>query len=363
MFKSRAAQIAGLLALILVLWFGVNTVLSAASDEGEQAAEEGAETEAEVVPEVRVFSSVAQQHRPIIVLRGRTEPIRAVQMRAEVSGIVTELPFEEGDRVEDNDIVCQLSIESRQADLEEARARVEQNRLEYEAAQDLAERGVRSETQLAAAKASLDAARAALKRAELELERTKIRAPFNGVLNTRPVEPGDFMQRGDTCGTVVQLDPVLAVGQATEEDISDLKRGLPARVTLQNGRALEGTVRYVSAEAEGSTRTFKVEVSLPNPDRSVRAGVSATIRIRTEAVPAHRVSPSVLVLNDEGRLSVRTVDGGTVAVRPITIVDDAEEGVWVTGLPQRTDIVFVGDTTVHHGQQVEVVAMDDGADA
>jgi multidrug efflux system membrane fusion protein len=75
------------------------------------------------------------------------------------------------------------------------------------------------------------------------------------------------------------------------------------------------------------------------------------------------VSPSVLVLNDEGRLSVRTVDGGTVAVRPITIVDDAEEGVWVTGLPQRTDIVFVGDTTVHHGQQVEVVAMDDGADA
>lgn len=360
---SRSILVAGVLGGAIILYFGLNTVLR--GEPGGASGDATAALDEAALPQVQARWSEASDYRPVVILRGRTQANRSVELRAESAGPLVALPKDQGDAVAEDDVICQLAVDARQANLEEARAQVAQARLEYEGAVDLSERGVRSATQVAASKASLDAAKAALARAEIEMERTEIRAPFAGVLNTRPVEVGDFLQPGSVCGTVVELDPILAVAEASEDDILRLRAGQAARVTLKDGATRHGELRYVSAEANQATRTFAIEVAADNPDGAVRSGFTASIAIRTEPVRAHLVSPSILTLDDEGRVAVRTVEGDAVSVKPVRIVDDADGGVWIAGLDERALVITVSDVALRDGAKVDVdiLEQDEGAEA
>lgn len=349
---NRSIGIAVGIAVVFVGWFTVGSVFGRETTSFEDA------TPPPAKPQVQAIVSQAAPYRPNVTLRGRTQAVRAVDVRAESFGVVEALPFERGDEVVEGDVLCQLSLEAREAETSEARALVEQRRLEYDAALDLKERGVRSTTQVAAAKASYDAAKAMMRRAEVELARTRIRAPFDGVLDRRPVEIGDYLRAGDICGAVVDLDPILAIGQASEQDVIGLRTGQTASVALATGEHLEGRLRYISSETEDATRTFRIEIETPNPDRTLRSGVSATITITTEPVPAHRVTPAALTLDDQGRLTVRLVEDAIIRLVPVTVVEDAEDGVWVAGLPERAEIMLVGDTAVREGEEVVVTYIE-----
>src|SRR3546814_9631469 len=93
----------------------------------------------------------------------------------------------------------------------------------------LSQKGFRAETQLAATEASLEAAEAAVKIAEVELSYTIIRAPFDGIVDLRLVELGDFVDRGDTIARLVDLDPMLIVTQVNERDVQSLTVGAPGK--------------------------------------------------------------------------------------------------------------------------------------
>lgn len=313
------------------------------------------EIEQERTVAIRATISFAQSYVNKIIIRGRTEASRTVTIKAETSGTVIAVPADEGSRVSVADVICELSINARDAQKTEAESTVHQRLLEHEAARQLRQKGHRSETEEAGALAAYDAALTALKQIELDIERTKIRAPFDGILEDREVEVGDYMRVGDSCATLFDEQPFLVVGHVSEADVNRLNIGAQGSAELVTGEVIEGKVRFISKRANETTRTFRVELEVPNSDRTLRVGVTAKIKIPLEPVRAHKVSPAVLVLNDQGQIGVRAVDENKIVYfLPVNIIDDQTDGVWLSGLPNRLIIITVGQEYVSRGQKVTV---------
>jgi multidrug efflux system membrane fusion protein len=126
------------------------------------------------------------------------------------------------------------------------------------------------------------------------------------------------------------------------------------------GETVDGTVTFVADRADPTTRTFRVEVQLPNPDAKLRDGVSADIHVPVRHVKAQHISPGIMVLDDSGVPGVRVVVAGRVKFIPITILSDGPDGAWVSGLPDRINVITVGQQFVSDGQRVESVAEKSG---
>src|SRR5690606_1001665 len=97
-----------------------------------------------------------------------------------------------------------------------------------------------------------------------EVDRLTIAAPFAGLLEADPAETGSLLSAGGLCATVIQLDPVLIVGYAAEAQIDRLAVGAMAGAQLANGQQVVGQVTFLAHAADPATRTFRVEVTVPN---------------------------------------------------------------------------------------------------
>lgn len=328
--------------------------------DGEGPAEVTEETAAEsavAVPvRVRGRALTARKRRNEIVVRGRTEAVRTVDIRAETYGRVVEVAVREGARVKTGAVLVRLAAEDREERMAEAKSLVRQREIEYEAARRLAEKGYRAQTKTAAAAAALDAARAAVARMRTEIERIVVRAPFDGIIEVRRAEIGTYLKVGDVIATLVDEDPFLVIGYVSERDVGRLRLGMPASARLVDGQQVSGKLRFIATAAEPTTRTFRIEIEVTNPERRLRAGITSEIRLAVEVVYAHFVSPALLTLNDGGELGIRIVNAeGVVEFRPARIVADGTDGVWLGGLPENITVITVGQEFVRQGDRVEVM--------
>lgn len=346
----RSTLTAAMIALAAILWVAVGRIVLAPS---EASLPGDAATTEESLFTVRVRELTARRYIDEITIRGRTEAMRHVAVKSETDGRVVETPVDRGEVVETGDVICRLAPDDRLARLAEAKALAAQRDLEYKAAIELARKGHRSETQAAAAKAQLDAALAQVSFAEVELAHTRIRAPFDGFVDDRQAEVGDFLQEGSTCATLLFEDPFLVVGEAAESDVDKLAEGGRGQALLTDGRTLEGSLRFISKSANPETRTFRVELEVANPDRSLREGMTAELRIPISESYAHFIEPSLLVLNDKGQVGIRTVEQGKVRFHAADILGDSLEGMWIAGLPSSVTVITVGQAFVKDGQAVK----------
>lgn len=344
---------------------------------------------------VVVLASTSQTIDNAVILRGETKAARQVEVRAETSAIVISEPLRKGAFVSQGDLLCQLDPGTRNASLAEARARLSEARsrvpesearleeakarlqealINDNAAKKLAKGGYASETRLMATKATVRAAEAGIKTAESGLEATSsgieaaaaavaaaqreihrlnITAPFNGVLEIDTAELGSLMQVGALCATVIQLDPIKLVGFVPETDVDRVMMGALAGAELATGNRVRGQVVFISRSADPTTRTFEIEISVPNTDLAIRDGQTAEIAIVAAGEPAHRLPQSALTLNNEGQLGVRIVDAqNIVQFAPIRLVRDDIDGIWVSGLPDRVNVIVVGQDFVTQGVTV-----------
>ncbi|MEA1943447.1 MAG: efflux RND transporter periplasmic adaptor subunit [Pseudomonadota bacterium] len=347
---NRSYLTAIVIFLAVVLLFAVGTLLNGGAESNETDAE----------PETHRFEVVtrtveAQMRPATLSLRGRTEAFREVRVRAETGGRVAEADRVEGTRVEAGDLLCRLDVDARAAAVQQAQADLRARQLEYDAATELSNRGHRSANQVAAAEAARDAARARLEAARQELGNVDLVAPFDGVFDGRDAEVGDFLRAGDPCGTVVQLDPVLVTAEVGERHVADLEPGMPGRARLVTGQTVEGTIRFIERRADPATRTFRVELEAPNPDHTIRSGITAEIKLDLPEAPAHRIPASILALNADGVLGVRIVEtGNRVRFVPVDLLSDDGEQVWVAGLPDTAEVIVLGQDFVADGVEVDV---------
>jgi multidrug efflux system membrane fusion protein len=316
----------------------------------------------DTLTKVRVRSLVPHQIRQEILINGRTEPARAVTLRAEIEGRVTHLGAEKGSEIRQGDIIARLDIRDLETQLEETKAILVQRQLEYQAATDLKRKDLQSEIQLERAKATLASARAAVKRIEVAISNTIVRAPFNGVLDDRPIEIGTYVQSGDVVARILEQNPILAVGSVTQLERSRLVLGDQGLARLITGQVTDGKIRYIASEADEATRTFRVELELANPDRALVAGVTTEISIPVRTVTAYRISPALLSLSSADELGIKGVDSDDIVrFYPVQIVRTTVDDLWISGLPKGVRIITVGQGFVRPGERVTPVAEDKAA--
>lgn len=350
------------LAIMIALgaWLATGKIVIGGQPDAATLQAQAAKTVTEKQPfSVRVRTFTTEQRIANLAVRGRTVAKARVQAKAETKGLVSELPRRKGSLVKAGETVCRIETGTREATLLKARAALAQTELDHEAATKLSRSGFAAETRVRALKAALDAARAALAEAEVDLARTTIKAPFDGVVEEENAELGDYLNVGAACLTIATRDPILAVGQVSERDIAALRPGMPGSVTLITGESVDGTISFIASSADTATRTFRVELEVPNPDGALRDGVTAQITLPLAPVPAHHIAASYLTLDDEGHVGVRAVrPDGTVVFHEVTILSDGTDGIWVAGLPGTVTIITVGQDYVKEGEHVIAVPED-----
>lgn len=365
------------------------------------------EAAGEVPVNVVALRSRAREVPDAVLVRGQSAAARQVSVLAEISGSVISEPIRKGAFVEQGDVLCEIDpgtskallaeaearlaeararVPETQARIVEAQARLEEARLNQTAAERLGDRGFASTNSVATADAALSAARASVTaaetglettqagiqaaeaqvaRARLDIERLTMKAPFSGVLETDTAELGTYLQAGapggNECATIVQLDPIKLVGFLPETQVDRVSTGAEAAARLASGQEVRGQVTFLSRSADDLTRTFRVEVTVPNPDLAIRDGQTVEIVISTPATTAHLIPASALTLDDEGRLGVRTVQDGRAGFVPVTLVRDTVDGVLLSGLPETADVITVGQEYVTDGVPVQASFTPPGA--
>ncbi len=339
----------------LVIWMLLGLIPTAEDDEVEPSSVKAFT--------VQVAKVSAQTYQKPLHVRGRTEANRSVLVAAEIDGLVIKTPAKEGYPVSQGDALCVLESQDRLLRLEQSKAQRNKARIEYEGALSLKDRGYQSKTQIATAKANLALADAEVEASALINEKLVIRAPFNGVVQERMIDAGGFIQRGSPCARLIELSPLIVVGHIPESQVLNFKVGEKATVRFIDGQEQRGVVRYVSQASDGVTRTFKVEVQLPNKGHSLRDGLSAEMTVLAAPVAAHHISPSLLSLSSDGDVVIKVLEGGNTAVqKPVSIVGDDAEGIWVSGLPSESTIITIGQEYVANGSRVSVVGLEGEVD-
>lgn len=360
-----------------------------------ETAQDAENTQADVI---RVFAMKSSERSidSAVILRGQTEATRMVQVRAQTTGQVVSDPLRKGNSVQEGQLLCQLDVGTREASLAEAQARLaeakvrvpetqarlseaiarlEEAKINDNAATKLSEGGFATDTRVASTQAAVRAAEAAVAGAksgvestgagiqsaeaaiasvQKDIDRLQITAPFAGLLETDTSELGSLLQPGGLCATILQLDPIKLVGFVPETEVERVEIGALAGARLAGGIEVQGRVAFLSRSADPATRTFRVEISVPNKTLSIRDGQTAEIIVAADSAKAHLLPQSALTLNDEGELGVRTVDeNSTAQFVALTLLRDTASGVWVTGLPATANVITVGQEYVIDGVPVE----------
>jgi multidrug efflux system membrane fusion protein len=316
---------------------------------------------------VRTSTYTAQPMVIEVPLRGRTQAKASVGAVAETPGIVDIVHVTKGQNVAVGDLLCTLdqgtraaAVTQAQAGLEQARVSLAQAEADFETNAELRSKGVaapntarQAEVAVTAAKAAITSAQAGLDNAQAELDRTEIVAKVAGVVQDPIAVAGSMLAQGQPCATIVQLNPLVFIGQVPEARIGLARLGLEAKVNTVTGQSVDGKVTYISSTADTATRSFPVEIEVPNADGAIRDGITATATVNMGSAPAHLLPQSVLTLNDNGVLGVSTVVDEAVKFLPVQIASDTREGVWVLGLPVSVDVITVGQEYVTDGQIVE----------
>jgi multidrug efflux system membrane fusion protein len=367
MAKYRFHKIAAVAVLIgFAAWMGTGKFSSvgsaAAEGEGEGKAEVTKQAAAETKPALRtvaVMKPPRTSHARAIRISGQTQADKRAVLATRAAGIIAELPVKEGDRVKAGDLVLRLESEEKPAAIETAAQLVKQREAELDAARQLSKSGNLAKLQLQTTISALAQAQAQLETARADLERTRIVAPFGGIVDDLTVELGSSVMQGGEVAIMLSLDPVVVRGEISERDLAHIKIGDKAEAVLVNDAKVEGMVRYISREATAATRTYRVEIAISNPQATIPAGMTAELTLRSAPVDAVALPRSVVTLSATGDLGIRAVDeANKVVFYPIDLVDDTPTGLLLAGIPADARVILAGQDLVKEGDEVKPVEAD-----
>lgn len=308
---------------------------------------------------VRIMVATAQLEPIDVPLRGRTQAKSKVTIVAQTNGIVQSVNVQKGQAVKPGDLLCTLDQGARKLAVDQAQAAVDQAQTAFESNAALVKKGLAAENTSLAAQSALAGAKAQLESAQLELARTTIKSDVAGIVQDPMATQGSMLAIGQPCATVVQLDPMLFIASVPEAKVGYAKVGLSADVTTVNGDKVQGKVTYLASSADNATRSFPVEIELPNPDGKIRDGVTADAIVNVGTAPVTILPQSVLTLDDEGVLGIRSVEADNkVAFHAVNIIKDTRDGVWIVGLPPKLNVITVGQDFVKAGQIVDAKTAD-----
>jgi len=315
-------------------------------------------------PAVEVASVERGMVQDALELVGQLEADESVMLRPEVAGVVAAVEFVEGQEVKAGATLFRLRDEEQRARLAEARAQIVLAEQVHQRASTLAGEGVLSASELDRAISERNAARARAELAQVALDRTRIHAPFDGVLGARLVSPGDRIAPETS---LVQIDATARLKLAftvPERTVPLLRTGLSVQVRVASfpERRFPGEVFFVAPVVSPQNRRLLAKAYLANPERLLKPGMFATIDLETTARIEALLVPESAIAYDATGPYVWRLDPENVAQRvPVSLGTRREGRIEVVrGLATGERIVASGTHKVTQGQPV-VIAGSEGA--
>lgn len=321
----------------------VTLLLSACSEGGKTPADAPA-----VLPGVPVEVQTAGTETVIEQLRavGTLTANESVVLRAEIAGRVAGIGFEEGTPVAVGTTLITLADAEYRAQVSESAAAVELDTLNFRRAQELAGKRMLSAQDFDTARSRLAQSRATLERYQALLDKTRLRAPFSGVVGLRQVSLGAYVQPGQDLVNLEDLDPVKAEFQVPEHAGTALHVGqaVSVQVDALPEQVHAGVVYAIDPRLDAQSRTYAVRARVANPDRLLRPGMFARIGI-TLATRAQAVVVDEAAIVPRGtRLYVFKVLDGAARLAPV------QTGVRTPGRVEIRSGVQPGELIVTAGQ-------------
>ena len=411
---KKSIFIASFILLLVVGWIGSgqfsNNVIAQDEDTGTVTknnisyAEDTDNNESEKFTfsvETKVFTaSLIDQS---IELQGQTIHNKKIDVKSETSGKINSIEFSRGDNVSENSEMITISLEDRKEKLLSAEKdlerlskeiilneknrdnllrrnveRIELYEIEYASAKQLIDKGLSSKSKLSLASfnlanakadredikikfestlASLEAqitnVKSVLKNIKLDINKTSIKAPFDGIISEKMVEETEFISVGTPLFSIIDLDPIKIEGYLSEFDVNKVSVGTKAFIEDSNGIKKSGIISFISPSAETSTRTFEITIEADNKDLSYKSGITTKIVIKGSELKAHKIPPSILTLLDDGTVGVKAVDNDNIVTfYPTKTIKDTIDGMWVSGLPEKVNLIVSGQEYISLGDKV-----------
>jgi RND family efflux transporter MFP subunit len=331
------------------------------------------------VPTAGVVQATREDLFKQVTISAEFRPYVEAELNAKVSGYVSKMNVDFGDKVKAGQLLATIEVPELQAQLANAEAAEQKAQADYTnanliygrlqavnnqhpnlvAQQDLDT----AEAQDHTLAASVAAARADVEKYQTLVNYTNITAPFDGVVTRRYADPGQLIQAGTSSDT--QARPLVRVSDnyrlrldfpVTVDYVKDIREGDPVEVRVEsfNNQAITGTISRFTQDVDDSTRTMTTEIEVPNPDLQLVPGMYATVVLKVEkrpgalAVPVEAVSgdktPSVMVVNSAHEIEERPVTLGLETPREYEVLSGLNEG----------DLVVIGNRSeFQSGQKVE----------
>jgi multidrug efflux system membrane fusion protein len=308
----------------------------------------------EKVFQVEIIDSKAVTQDISLSLSGVTQGVQKVTLQSEVKGLIDKLHVKKGSLVKKGDLLISINAAEIPERITEGKAALAQKELELKAGEKLAAKGFLSPTGLLQRKAEYKSAKASLDASIALMKKTQIVAPFDGLFDYTSMSHGDFVDSGTVLGTVVALNPLKVTAWIGEQDLKKMKKEM--KCSFPDYPSITGKVSFISLVAQSETRSFGIEILADNPQHILQDGQSVTLLCSIGSKSAHKISPALLSLNDQGIMGIKTIDvTSKVQFYPIEIVSHRPDALWVDGLPPQAKIISVGHEYVNPGQIVKGV--------
>jgi RND family efflux transporter MFP subunit len=318
---------------------------------------------------------------------GSIEAFQQVQITARVAGAVDKVEFSEGEQVKAGTVLVNIESERFQVAVDQAKAQLDKAQASEKQAEESLKRrqGASGEhpglipgeelatyqTQVATAKADVEVAQQALRVAQLNLRDSAVKAPIDGVVQTRTVQAGQYLQPGAVLATLLQRDPLILRFSVSEQDAPRLKAGMTANLTLkESARSYTATITLVAGAADPATRLVPVTAKLDATEHQywLRPGAFCEVSVPVGATREAIVVPSLSIQPTESGNLAYIVDNNIARAKTVQLGMHTSNGeVEVTrGLAAGSMLVVRGVEPLSDGapvkvtEQTSIEALEDG---
>jgi membrane fusion protein (multidrug efflux system) len=309
-------------------------------------------------PVVEVITVEPETVRDTITLVGQLDSESSVEVQPELDGIIESIDFEEGQTVKKGDVLFRMRDAEQNAHVRESRARAKLAEEMFRRITALAQREVTAQAEYDKASAELEVARSEVQLREVELEKTRVRAPFDGVVGSRLVSPGERVRRMTKLVRIDAVDRLQLVFAVPEIGVPFVRTGMPVKISVKPFPEIrfDGEVFFVSPTLDATTRRLTLKAWVPNPGRKLQPGLFANLEVQLAEREQALVVPDSAVLVDQSGSFVWRVDAGGKAMRaPVEIGLRKAARVEITsGLEPGDRIVSAGTQKVTEGAEVTI---------
>ena len=308
---------------------------------------------------VAVLTLTAEPNVPdTFDLPATVEPNQVVRISAEVAGRIERIGPEKGQQVHAGDLLIQINADLLEPQKASAAAQLQRDRIEYERMKELVSKQATAKRDLDDAATRLQVSQAALDEISARVDRTRISAPCSGILNELPVEEGEYVDPGNPVASLVDIDTVKVVVDVPERDIAFFGLGETARIVTDirgETRMWSGRITFISALADERTRSTRMEITLPNPDRALHSGQIVKVRLTRRRLKDALFVPLLAVIPMERGNAVYVAEGDAAQRREVELgIIKGDRVQILRGLAPGDRLIVAGHRLVASGEKVKI---------